>query len=80
MVVVKRFERKELPIVNKASEFINMVENNTGAMSHIREVNVKLPPQNTGLSVLHSILPHPIGHSTSKYLRCEDQSGKSKMK
>lgn len=79
LAVGKRLQREELPISNKTSELINMVENNASALCFISVVYIKLPAQDTCLCMLHCVLPHPVGHSTPKDLHCEQQNKKQKM-
>jgi len=61
-------QREELAISNEASQLVYMVEHNASGIGFISVVNKDLATQDTCLGMLHSILPHSIGHSTTKYL------------
>lgn len=64
----KWFQREKLAIRNEASQLVYIVEHNARTIGFINVVYKELATQDTCLGMLHSILPHSIGHSTTKYL------------
>jgi len=46
-----------------------MVEYNASGIGFVGVVNKELATQDTCLGMLHSTLPHSVGHSTTKYLQ-----------
>lgn len=74
-----------MPISDEAPELINMVEDNTLGLRFISVVNIKLSTQDTSFCMLHSVFPHPIGHTAPKdlhsgILKQETEDKKTKTK